>query len=159
MPLAGKVTEKWAAEWVTAKDSQWESNGYGPWAVLVNGEFRRLGRLSARRERGGLRAGAVFQVPGDMAPTNAGGVDRGFGDMGLDEVIIALPYSRSPDRVVTRFGFVPDGEVTYGGVPFRQYRLTRQARPRLTRLGRMAAKQPVVTRADHRFVFDSLRVP
>ena len=38
-----------------------------------------------------------------------------------------LPHTRSPDRAVARLGFQPDGEVDYGGVVFRQYRLTRQA--------------------------------
>ena len=42
-------------------------------------------------------------------------------------MIIALPYTRNPDRVVARFGFTPDGEVTYDGARFRQYRLTRDA--------------------------------
>ena len=42
-------------------------------------------------------------------------------------MIIALPYTRNPDRIVARFGFAPDGEVTYDGAPFRQYRLTRDA--------------------------------
>ena len=47
-------------------------------------------------------------------------------------MIIALPYSRSPERVVARLGFVPDGDVTYGGIRFRQYRLTRHAWARIT---------------------------
>ncbi len=51
----------------------------------------------------------------------------GFHDFGLDSVLIALPYSRRSDRIVARFGFEPDGEVGYGGVMFRQYRLARQA--------------------------------
>ena len=46
---------------------------------------------------------------------------------GLTDVLIALPYSRSPDRAVARLGFRPDGDVDYGGVAFRQHRLTRQA--------------------------------
>ena len=52
-------------------------------------------------------------------------LDRGFGDLGLTDVIIALPYSRTPDRAVARFGFRPDGEVTYGDAAFRQYRLSK----------------------------------
>ncbi|HVK45469.1 MAG TPA: hypothetical protein VM429_11260 [Micropruina sp.] len=42
-------------------------------------------------------------------------------------MLIALPYTRNPGRVVARFGFVPDGEVNYGGTTFRQYRLDRNA--------------------------------
>ena len=40
---------------------------------------------------------------------------------------VSLPHTRSPDRAVARLGFQPDGEVDYGGVGFRQYRLTRAA--------------------------------
>jgi hypothetical protein len=52
-------------------------------------------------------------------------LDRGFGDLGLTDVIIALPYSRTPDRAVARFGFRPDGEVAYGDAAFCQYRLSK----------------------------------
>ena len=51
MPLAGTFTEQAAAEWVRAKDGQWESNGYGPWAVLVDGEFAGWGGFQ-REENG-----------------------------------------------------------------------------------------------------------
>lgn len=54
-------------------------------------------------------------------------LELGFTDLGLIDVLIALPYSRSPDRAVARLGFRPDGEVDYGGVAFRRYRLTRAA--------------------------------
>ena len=50
--------------------------------------------------------------------------EHGYGPLA---VLIALPHTRSPDRAVARLGFQPDGEVDYGGVVFRQYRLTRQA--------------------------------
>ena len=54
-------------------------------------------------------------------------LQRGFTELGLTDVLIALPDSRNPDRAVARLGFRPDGEVDYGGVRFRQYRLTRAA--------------------------------
>ena len=39
MPLSSTFTRDTAREWVAGKDGQWESNGYGPWAVLVEGEL------------------------------------------------------------------------------------------------------------------------
>jgi hypothetical protein len=39
MPLSTIFTERSAAEWVQGKDEQWQKYGYGPWAVMVNGEF------------------------------------------------------------------------------------------------------------------------
>ena len=127
MPLAGTFTEEAAAEWVSAKDGQWESNGYGPWAVLVDGEFAGWGGF--QREENGADFALVLSPRhwGQGRAITKAALDRGFGELGLDEVIIALPYTRNPDRVVARFGFTPDGEVTYDGAPFRQYRLTRDA--------------------------------
>ena len=122
-----EFTEESAAEWVTAKDGQWNANGYGPWAVLLDGELAGWGGFQ-REENGADFALVLFpQYWGHGADITRAALDRGFGELGLDEVIIALPYTRNPARVVARFGFTPDGEVTYDGAPFRQYRLTRQA--------------------------------
>jgi len=127
MPLvAERMTLESAAEWVRAKDGQWERNGYGPWAVLLDHQFAGWGGF--QREENGADFALVLapEYWGHGPEITRAALDRGFGELGLHEVIIALPYTRSPGRVVARFGFVPDGEVTYGGTPFRQYRLTRQ---------------------------------
>ena len=125
MPLAGTFDQASAAEWVAAKDGQWGTNGYGPWAVLLDGEF--AGWAGFQREDNGADFALVLSPPywGHGAEITTAALDRGFAELGLDEVIIALPFTRRPDRVVARFGFVPDGEVTYDGAAFRQYRLTR----------------------------------
>jgi len=127
LPLAGEevFTTESAAAWVRAKDGQWESNGYGPWAIRIDGEFAGWGGFQA--EENGADFGLVL-LPGFWghgAAIAREALRRGFEDLGLDVALIALPYSRSPDRVVGRFGFRPDGDVSYGGVTFRQYRLTR----------------------------------
>jgi len=126
LPLAGQFSDQAAAEWVAAKDGQWTSHGYGPWAVLVDGEFAGWGGF--QREENGADFALVLAPAywGRGAEITRAALDRGFGEVGLDEVLIALPFSRSPERVVARFGFVPDGEVSYGGARFRQYRLTRE---------------------------------
>lgn len=127
MPLAGEFSEEAAAEWVRAKDGQWEVHGYGPWAVLVNGEFAGWGGF--QHEEDGADFGLVLlpEQWGHGADITAMALGRGFDEFGLADVTIALPLTRNATRVVARFGFVPDGEVTYGGSPFRQYRLTREA--------------------------------
>lgn len=127
MPLSGTFTEESAAEWVRAKDSQWEINGYGPWAVLLDNEFAGWGGF--QREENGADFALVLSPRywGHGAAITRAAFDRGFDELDLDEVLIALPYTRNPDQVVARWGFLPDGEVTYDGVPFRQYRLTRRA--------------------------------
>ena len=112
---------------MAAKDGQWEEHGYGPWAVLVDEDF--AGWAGFQREVNGADFALVL-VPrhwGRGGAVTRAALDQGFGELGLDAVIIALPFTRSPERVVARFGFVPDGEVSYGGSNFRQYRLTRDA--------------------------------
>jgi len=126
MPLSSTFTPETAREWVAAKDAQWASNGYGPRAVLVDGEFAGWGGF--QREENGADLALVLAPRhwGHGAAVTRAMLDRGFGELGLTDVLIALPYSRAPDRVVARFGFRPDGEVTYGDAAFRQYRLGRR---------------------------------
>ena len=127
MPLAGIFTTEQTAEWVAAKDAQWAANGYGPWAILVDGALAGWGGFQNEEN------GADFALV--LAPRWWGHGEaiarlllaRGFDELGLAEVLTALPYSRNSDRGVARLGFVPDGDVTYGSVRFRQYRLTRTA--------------------------------
>lgn len=127
LPLSnGPVTAEAAAAWMAAKDGQWAVHGYGPWALYLDGVFAGWGGF--QHEENGADFALVLAPAfwGHGAAITRAALDRGFGELGLDEVLIALPYSRNPARVVARFGFVPDGEVSYGGVTFRQYRLTRQ---------------------------------
>lgn len=126
MPLTGEsFTSRTAAEWVASKDAQWERHGFGPWAILVDGAFAGWGGFQA--EAGGADFGLVLDPHywGQGRAIARLMLDRGFGEFGLDEVVIALPYSRSPDRAVARWGFTPDGEASYDGTRFRQYRLSR----------------------------------
>jgi RimJ/RimL family protein N-acetyltransferase len=127
MPLSATFTETSAAAWVRAKDDQWVNNGYGPWAVLVDGDFAGWGGFQ-REERGADFALVLSPAHwGRGAEVARAALQLGFGELGLDEVVIALPQSRKPSRVVARYGFVPDDDVTYDGIVFRQYRLTRQS--------------------------------
>lgn len=127
MPLSDRFSEETAAAWVAAKDAQWNQHGYGPWAVRVAGDF--AGWAGFQHEENGADYALVLlpRYWGCGAAITRAALDRGFGELGFDSVIIALPLTRNPGRVVARFGFVPDGEVSYGGAGFRQYRLTRAA--------------------------------
>ncbi len=126
MPLSGEFSEESAADWVKGKDAQWDAHGYGPWAVVVDGEFG--GWCGFQHEENGADFAVVLlpQRWGIGAEITRAALNQGFQEFGLAEVIIALPFTRNPTRVVARFGFVPDGEVSYGGASFRQYRLTRE---------------------------------
>lgn len=133
LPLAGAFDADAAADWVRAKDGQWDANGYGPWAVMIDGRFAGWGGF--QREENGADFALVLSPPywGHGAAVTRAALDQGFAEFGFDDVIIALPYSRSPTRVVARFGFRSDGDVSYGGTTFRQYRLSRQDWANVTR--------------------------
>jgi [ribosomal protein S5]-alanine N-acetyltransferase len=127
MPLAGEFSGDATTRWVRDKDAQWDAAGYGPEAVYVDGELAGWGGY--QREDAGADLALV------LAPRYWGLgervarllLDRGFGQMGLDEVVVALPRSRGPARVLERFGFRADGTTTHGGVESRLFRLSRAA--------------------------------
>jgi [ribosomal protein S5]-alanine N-acetyltransferase len=125
LPLAAAFSMEQAAAWVRDKDAQWDDAGYGPWAVTDHG--RLVGWGGFQREEGG----ADFALVLHHADWGLGRrlyqlmLDRGFTEFELDAVTVALPFSRDATRALTRFGFRPDGEATYGGTAFPQYRLSR----------------------------------
>jgi RimJ/RimL family protein N-acetyltransferase len=125
MPLSEPFTDQEAREWIEGKDGRWDEHGFGPWAIYIDGTFAGWGGFQL--EPNGADYGLVllpeFWGHGDAITVRA--LEIGFDELGLEEVLIALPPSRNPDRAVGRYGFEPDGEVTYYDVTFRQYRLTR----------------------------------
>ncbi|MEI5584217.1 MULTISPECIES: GNAT family N-acetyltransferase [unclassified Agromyces] len=137
MPLVGEpFTRDAAVEWVAAKDAQWATNGYGPWAILLDGEFAGWGGFQA--EPDGADLGLVLHPRfwGRGADIARRAIDAGFHELGLDAVLVSLPHSRRPAAVLARWGFVPDGEAVYDGIGFGRYRLSRD---RWTSLGSDAA--------------------
>ena len=126
LPLAtGPLSVEQVAAWVRDKDAQWDDAGYGPWAITVDG--RLVGWGGFQRED----SGADFALVLHHADWGLGTrlyplmLERGFTDFGFDAVTIALPFTRNATPALTRVGFRPDGEVTYGSTSFRQYRLNR----------------------------------
>lgn len=126
MPLAGTLTQEEAEGWVRAKDAQWEEHGYGPWAVLVGREFAGWCGFQSEEDAADFALVLLPAQWGLGADIAKAALNKGFDELGLDVVTIALPFTRSPTKVVARFGFVPDGEITYGSAAFRRYRLARE---------------------------------
>ena len=129
MPLSSPFTPATARSWVDQKDGQWAANGYGPWAVLVNGQFAGWAGFQAEANGADFALVLAPRFWGHGGEITREALHRGFSELGLTEVLIALPATRSPERVVQRLGFRPAGEVIYGGVTFRQYRLARRDWP------------------------------
>lgn len=127
MPLVGEpFTRETTAAWMADKDDQWRAHGYGPWAILVEGEFAGWGGFQAEEDGPDFGLVLLPRFWGHGARIAELMLHLGFEELGFDAVMIALPYSRSAGRVVARWGFHADGQVVYAGAAFRRYRLTRE---------------------------------
>ena len=124
MPLAAPFDDARTAEWVESKDAQWAADGYGPWAVVVDGQF--VGWGGFQRENVGPEFALVLSPSywGVGADVTRADLEHGFREFRFQEVFVALPYSRSPDGLMNRLGFTSVEESESGGVRFRCYRLT-----------------------------------
>jgi RimJ/RimL family protein N-acetyltransferase len=126
MPLAGHFTEHAAMDWVSAKDSQWDEHDYGPWAILADGEFAGWGGFQHEADGADYALVLAPEHWGRGEAITQAALARGFGELGLEAVTIALPFTRSVGNTLARLGFLPDGEVDHAGIPFRRYRLSRE---------------------------------
>ncbi len=104
MPLSEPFTPEQARDWIAGKDSRWEDHGYGPWAVFLDGVFAGWGGFQL--EENGADYGLVLLPEhwGHGREITMHALDLGFGEFGLDEVLIALPPTRNPDRGLSGSG-------------------------------------------------------
>jgi RimJ/RimL family protein N-acetyltransferase len=129
MPLASPMTEDDVGAWVRAKEAIWDERGFGPWAILVDGELAGWGGLQPYDDEpdGELEIAVV------LAPTYWGlgrSVFRRFAAdaferLGVDHVIIAIPPSRRRVAGIERLGARRVGETSLAGADFVLWRLDR----------------------------------
>ena len=126
MPLSGThVSESAAADWARAKDEQWTKNGYGPWAIRVDGSFAGWGGFQKEGEDADLGLVLLPDYWGRGAAIHRAMLAKGFSELGFESVTILLPPSRVRLKSLDRLGYRPDGEVEYGGLRFFRFRLKR----------------------------------
>lgn len=127
MPLAGDDwDEVKAVEWARAKDSQWLENGYGPWAIRLDGEFAGWGGFQKEGDEADLGLVLLPAFWGHGAVIFRELLQRGEA-MNLSIISVLLPPSRVRLKGLTRLGFAPAGEITYAGQRFLKFKLVRQA--------------------------------
>ena len=121
MPLA---TENWSdgalSEWVQGKDAQWKVNGYGPWAIRIDGVFAGWGGFQKEAGEADL---ALVLLPAfwGYGPVLVRAFLRRRPELGIGAVSILLPPSRTRVRGLARLGFGFDGEVEYEGRRFLKF--------------------------------------
>jgi RimJ/RimL family protein N-acetyltransferase len=126
MPLAGdRFDEAATRQWVESKDSQWERNGYGPWAIYVADEF--AGWCGFQQENAEPDFAMVlrpkFWGAGQRIYLKA--LATGFQDFGYESIVVTLPPTRKVRRVLQHLGFRNDGETEHWGEGFLRFRLSR----------------------------------
>lgn len=123
MPLSSEHwTERSAQQWAQAKDAQWEANGYGPWAIRIDGEFVGWGGFQREGDEADLGLVLFPRHWGRGAAIFRALLDRGIA-MGIGNLTILLPPSRQRLKGLARLGFEPAGELDYAGHHFLKFRL------------------------------------
>jgi len=126
MPLASQeMTASECREWVQAKEAQWQQNGYGPWAIYVNGQFAGWGGLQRHNQDAdlGLVLHPKFWGIGPSVARQM--IGYAFRTLDVPSIIILFPPERTRTRGVERMGFVRDGEEDIDGHSFIRFRLAR----------------------------------
>ena len=123
MPLAGGAwQEAQARDWAASKDAQWDANGYGPWAIRIDGDFAGWGGFQEEGDEADLGLVLLPGFWGHGARIFAEMVRRGR-EMKLANVTIMLPPSRVRMKGLARLGFEPAGDIEYDGHRFLKFRL------------------------------------
>ncbi|MEU8005110.1 GNAT family N-acetyltransferase [Catellatospora sp. NPDC049111] len=131
MPLAdGAFGHAECRAFVAAKEALWREHGYGPWALLVDGEFAGWGGLQPEDADVDLALVLHPRFWGHGRAICARVLDEAFGTFGFDAVTILLPPTRRGGHGVTRLGFVADGQTSIEGRRFLRFRLQAADRPR-----------------------------
>jgi ribosomal-protein-alanine N-acetyltransferase len=125
MPLAGSEPMRPAelSRWVAGKEAITEQHGFGPQAILIEGNFAGWGGLDPDGE------GAEIALV--LFPAYWGWghrileilLEHAFGRLGLPYVLVHFPPSRTRVRGLLQLGFRQVGDETIEGERFIVYRL------------------------------------
>lgn len=124
LPLAGaRFDESGCTAWVQNKEAQWDTNGYGPWGILIDGAFAGWGGLQQETGDADLALVLAPEYWGHGRAICRRIIDIAFAEMGLESITALLPPSRVRARGMLRLGFRADGQAEICGSVFHRYRL------------------------------------
>lgn len=124
MPLGSPdFTIEKSQSWAKEKDAQWNIYGYGPWAFRVDGVFAGWGGLQKEDDDADLALVLHPNYWGMGKTIYQEIIRRAFNEMHLESITILLPLSRKIIKVLLRYGFRPDGSVSFDGIEFQRFRL------------------------------------
>lgn len=123
--LNGAFTIDDCRAFLEAKQRMWDEHGFGPWAILIDGEFAGWGGLQPERGEADFALVLHPDFWGWGRRIFHAVKEDAFGRLGLSSITILLPPGRPNLKAVFRLGFVEDGAETIGGAEFKRFRLSR----------------------------------
>lgn len=109
---------------IAAKQAMWRQHGYGPCAIVVDGEFAGWGGLQPEQDDADFALVLHPRFWGYGRRILERFKRQAFEELALRSFTILLPPSRLNARVVRRLGFVEEGETCVDGRPFLKFRLS-----------------------------------
>jgi hypothetical protein len=108
---------------VKTKEQLWAEHGYGPKAVLIDGQFAGWGGLQA--EEGEVDFALILHPSywGYGRQIYADFLHDAFHRMEVPSITILFPPTRTNQRAISRLGFISDGMMEVDGHQFHRYRL------------------------------------
>ncbi|WP_462250721.1 GNAT family N-acetyltransferase [Ekhidna sp.] len=124
MPLlTGNFTDEDCDKFIASKEQMWEQHGYGPYAFEIDGEFAGWGGVQPDDGEADLALVLHPDFWGVGKVLYKKIIDKAFGEMNLDSVVVFFPPSRTRIQGFLRLGFVKDAEMEVGDEKFIRHRL------------------------------------
>lgn len=128
MPLLAKgFSSTDCKNFLITKKNLWDEYGYGPWAILINGNFSGWGGLQPEHGEADFALVLFSQYWGWGRRIFNRVKDWGFNEKELDSITVLLPPSRKNFNAILRLGFTPDGELGLNGQSFLRFRLKKES--------------------------------
>ena len=124
MPLAqGIDDEASCAKFIEAKELMWKENGFGAWAIIVDGKFVGWGGLQPEGEDVEIALVLHPRHWGLGKLIYAEIIRQAFEELHLTSVIVLFPPSRTRIKGLLKLGFMEDGELEIDNHKFLRFRL------------------------------------
>lgn len=126
MPLLrGHFGENECDKFIADKEQLWAKYGYGPWAFVIDGQFAGWGGVQPLNGEADLALVLHPNYWGMGKVLYKEIMNRAFGEIGLNSVIVLFPLTRTRIKGLLRLGFKVDKQLYFGDEQFIRYRLNK----------------------------------
>ena len=126
MPLLkGDFTEANCDRFVASKAKLWAEHGYGPWAFVINNQFAGWGGIQPDTGEADLALVLHPDFWGLGKVLYPKIIEKAFGELNLDSVVVLFPPSRTRIQGLLRLGFKEEKRLQVGDETFIRFRLNK----------------------------------